>query len=329
MTSSCLNIRRLQQTSSIRNEMILKKTATLLDPLGFLSPFVVKAKLLMQQTWLQALEWDEVLPPEQKEQWKSWLRKLLEEIKVPRGLKNGSKQVTSVSLHTFTDASQKAYSVALYHRQEYKDWMVTVRLIASNTRLEPVKAINVPRLELMGALIVLRLTKQVGSALDITTDGVTSWVESENVGFWIRRQSREYKPLVAQRVGGIHKQSNPEQWRHVPGHKRPADLCTWRITARELAVSESWWNGPEFLHRPEAKWPIGRFDKPSRKTMKELKSALRPNNEASTAFNVIHQVATENEADAGKTKDNEWRLDPSRYSKWYRANLKREPEFGL
>ena len=75
---------------------VLKKTATLFDPLGFLSPFVVKAKLLMQQTWLQALEWDEVLPPNQKEQWESWLSELplLEEIKIPRCLKDGSKHVT-------------------------------------------------------------------------------------------------------------------------------------------------------------------------------------------------------------------------------------------
>ena len=139
---------------------VLKKTATLFDPLGFLSPFVVKAKLLMQQTWLQALEWDEVLPPEQKEQWKSWFSELplLEEIKIPHCLKDGRKQVTSVSLHTFTDASEKAYSAAVYSRQEYEDGVVTVRLIASKTRLAPVKAISIPRLELMGALIGLRLT---------------------------------------------------------------------------------------------------------------------------------------------------------------------------
>ena len=33
---------------------VLKKTATLFDPLGFLSPFVVKAKLFMQQAWVDA-----------------------------------------------------------------------------------------------------------------------------------------------------------------------------------------------------------------------------------------------------------------------------------
>ena len=130
----------------------------------------------MQQTWLQALEWDEVLPPKQKGQWKSWFSELplREETKLPHCLKDGSKrQVTSVSLHTFTDASEKAYSAAVYSRQEYKDGVVTVCLMVSKTRLAPLKAISIPRFELMGALIGMRLTKQVGSALDITTDGVT------------------------------------------------------------------------------------------------------------------------------------------------------------
>ena len=59
-------------------------------------------------------------------------------------------------------------------------------------------------------------------------------------------------PFVVHRVGEIHEQSKPEQRRYVSGHEKPADLCTRGITARALAVSERWWNGPEFLRRLEA-----------------------------------------------------------------------------
>jgi len=123
---------------------VLKKTATLFDPLGFLSPFVVKAKLFMQQTWLQALEWDDVLPPEHKEQWKSWFSELplLEEVKIPRCSKDRNREVHSVTLHTFSDASEKAYSAAVYSRHEYQDGTITTRLVASKTRLAPVKAVS-------------------------------------------------------------------------------------------------------------------------------------------------------------------------------------------
>ena len=40
---------------------VLKKTAALFDPLGFLGPFVVKAKLFVQQAWVEALQWDDPL----------------------------------------------------------------------------------------------------------------------------------------------------------------------------------------------------------------------------------------------------------------------------
>ena len=54
---------------------------------------MVRAKMFMQQAWLDALAWDEVLPSEQKEEWRSWFTELplLEEIKIPWRLKDRYK----------------------------------------------------------------------------------------------------------------------------------------------------------------------------------------------------------------------------------------------
>ena len=95
----------------------------------------------------------------------------------------------------------KAYAAAVYTRHEYEDQSVTTQLIASKTRLSPLKAISIPRLELMGALIGVRLTKQVSTALEIPMKDATFWVDSMNVLHWIHRRSRDYKPFVAHRVG--------------------------------------------------------------------------------------------------------------------------------
>ena len=32
------------------------------DPLGLLSPYIIRAKMLIQQAWLEAIEWDDPLP---------------------------------------------------------------------------------------------------------------------------------------------------------------------------------------------------------------------------------------------------------------------------
>jgi len=98
------------------------------------------------------------------------------------------------------------------------------------------------------------------------------------------------------------------------------------MTARELAESERWWSGPEFLRHPEAEWPVCKFDKPSPEAMKELTSAPRQKDEDSTCLNATLQLT---EGGMDETKAEVWRLDPSRYSKWYRVKPKGELEFGL
>ena len=115
---------------------VLRKTATLFNPLGFLSPFMVRAKMFMQQAWLDALAWDEVLPSEQKEEWRSWFAELplLEEIKIPLCLKDTGTKEALIALHTFSDASERAYTAAVYSRHEYQDGSITTQLITSKTR---------------------------------------------------------------------------------------------------------------------------------------------------------------------------------------------------
>ena len=86
------------------------------------------------------------------------------------------------SIHTFTDASQKAYTAVVYARYEYEDGTVSCRLITSKTRLASLKTMSIPRLELMGALIGVRLTKQVRNSMEIEVERSTYWVDSLNVG---------------------------------------------------------------------------------------------------------------------------------------------------
>lgn len=113
----------------------------------------------------------------------------LELVKIPRCLKDPGASVVELRIHTFTDASESAYAAAVYARHVYENGDVTVRLIASKSRLAPLKAVSIPRLELLGALIGTRLTMQICSALKISTHEVTYWVDSVNVG----SQSREVK----------------------------------------------------------------------------------------------------------------------------------------
>ena len=57
------------ESRSISKREILRQSSSIFDPLGFLGPVTIRAKLLMQQLWKQKLSWDEILPKHIHSEW--------------------------------------------------------------------------------------------------------------------------------------------------------------------------------------------------------------------------------------------------------------------
>ena len=97
---------------------------------------------------------------------------------------------------------------------------------------------------------------------------VVFFSDSNIVLSWIRSQAREFKPFVSARVAEIQSNSDPSQWRHVPGELNVADDVSRGITAQRLIGR--WKQGPEFLRLPEEEWPttadLNEVEKERRKT---------------------------------------------------------------
>lgn len=51
-------------TDKITKRTILSEIARIFDPLGFISPVTVRAKIILQELWLAKVEWDDLLPSE-------------------------------------------------------------------------------------------------------------------------------------------------------------------------------------------------------------------------------------------------------------------------
>ena len=66
----------------------LKKIATLFDPIGFLAPFTIRAKMLLQDMWTAGLGWDDGLTEPLINLARAWFSELgnLKDIQVPRRL---------------------------------------------------------------------------------------------------------------------------------------------------------------------------------------------------------------------------------------------------
>jgi len=112
----------------------LHKIAMLFDPMGILAPCMIRTKIFLQEMWTSGLDWDDPLDQSQARQAKEWFEELTElsEVQVPRYLQLNS-DVETVTLHTFTDASEDAYGAATYVRYKYKGGTVSTNLVASKT----------------------------------------------------------------------------------------------------------------------------------------------------------------------------------------------------
>ena len=83
----------------------LKKISTLFDPIGFLAPFTIRAKILMPEIWTAGLEWDEELTEPLTKSARAWFGEVFLMDK---------KTACTMSLHTFVDALENAYGAVVY-----------------------------------------------------------------------------------------------------------------------------------------------------------------------------------------------------------------------
>ena len=65
---------------------VLSRIAGIFDPMGWLAPTVITAKIMMQSLWILKVSWDEELPLDISNQWQTWLQDLhsVSLIKIPR-----------------------------------------------------------------------------------------------------------------------------------------------------------------------------------------------------------------------------------------------------
>lgn len=110
---------------------------------------------------------------------------------------------TRLELHAFSDASVRAYRAAIYLKSiNYSD-KFSVRLLAANSRVAPLKQITISRLELCAIILSAQLAGKFKSILNIKIDAEYYWCVSEITLCWIKAPSIRWKTFVAHRVSEI------------------------------------------------------------------------------------------------------------------------------
>jgi hypothetical protein len=266
--------------SNITKRSILSETARLFDPLGWLAPVVILAKITFQQLWLIGVSWDDQLPKEIEANWIKFRSQLpeLECLRLGR-LVSGEDDAIH-HLHGFSDASERAYAAAVYLKTIKTDGTTTIHLLSAKTKVAPVKKVSLPRLELCGAVLVSRLLTKVKQALNLTLTSIHAWTDSTVTLAWIRGLPIRWVTFVANRVTEIQSHVPPSSWHYVPSTDNPADCASRGLLPKELLDFSLWWTGPHWLLHEESQWPrepqLNAKTIPEQRTTRALMSQITP-----------------------------------------------------
>ena len=227
----------LPPTSSVvTKRIILSETAKLFDPLGWLAPVIVIPKILLQDIWVKRIDWDAPLPEDLLARWRTFRHSLedLERLRIPRLIETGPSQ--KWSLHGFCDASKRAYAGVIYAlNADGKS-----ALLMAKTKVAPLRVQSLPRLELCGALLLVRLARYLVNKLRVAPTDINFWTDSKVVLDWLKAHPSKWQVFVANRVSEIQSTFPSASWRHVVSADNPADPASRGMYPYQLHTLELW-----------------------------------------------------------------------------------------
>ncbi len=146
---------------------IASDVAKTFDLLGWFAPCTIVVKVLLQELWKLNLAWDDTVSENISHKWKKWREELslITSHPIPRYHLEKGKQVRSLQLHGFSDASDSAYAGVVYLRAVYSDTSVSTSLLIAKTKVTPICGSTTPRKELCGAQLLSKILITASNAL--------------------------------------------------------------------------------------------------------------------------------------------------------------------
>ena len=253
--------------ANITRRIVLSQVARIYDPCGWLTPFLLKAKILLRETWEdrngKALGWDELLPEENMVGWREFEEeaKELQGVEFSRSLRPEKETVGEAQLIMFSDGSRGAFGAVAYIRWEFKEGGFWSRLIMSKGKLGPKRMLTIPRMELNGALVSSRISKFLKGSTKLKIGEVKHFVDSSTVLGYINKDLRQFQVYEGVRVAEIQSEGEFEGgrlkgWGWVPGQENQSYWVTKPRKPGDLKSNDFWGKGPKWLEDNEETWPV-------------------------------------------------------------------------
>ena len=237
-------------TKGLTKRILLSNIARIFDPIGFLNPITIHGRLLVQEAMECSYVWDAKLPSEFEVKWTEIIKLLKEALIIPIPRWIGMDPLSRLSLHTFTDSSDKALGAVVY--------LVSPKsrvFISSKAKVCPIKMehFTVPRKELTAMALGTRHLLFVNKALSkyINIRSLHIWSDSTLSLTWCSVKKPHKELFIRARVDDVQDKAekNGIKLHYIINSSNPADMLT-KDTGKKVD-DPLWIKGPELLQNPE------------------------------------------------------------------------------
>ena len=275
---------------------VLSIISSFYDPMGLISAYLVIFKIMMRETTaLPDLDWDDPLPKEMQEDWKSAIRMLVEqeEIVFDRCTRP-SNALGRPELVGYWDGSLLAYAALLYIRwllnTDPPSWRAS--LLCAKVRVTPVSGLTAPRTELNGSVVLGRVIDSAIPSLPVKPCRISMFGDSQCTISALESVTAVLGPYFANRI--LELESTRNGWGtmnldnemketplklvlaendhvlvdpvyHTAGDLNIADMATrGKVSVKDIGHGSLWQTGPSYLKERRESWPVSRsFLKPT------------------------------------------------------------------
>ncbi|XGW34163.1 hypothetical protein V3C99_018183 [Haemonchus contortus] len=240
-----------EMKTTLTKRDIVSQINSVYDPLGVVGPLLIGLKSLMREIFIRHPSWDDRISTEFHKKWNTLCAAVNNaEITIPRVLSAENKPLKDSCLWVFADASKEAIATCSYIVFQDK---TTSPLVSGKTKLSPKKTPQtIPRLELLGILIALRLGCSILRTNNYLIREIAIVSDSEIALCWLK-SNRKLPLFVANQRDRItalkasleDKKCNV-QFMHVPTNLNPADAGTRGLNSKQIC-DHMWIQGPKWL----------------------------------------------------------------------------------
>ena len=251
---------------------LLSWISTIYDPLGYISPFVLKGRYFFQQVNQLKIEWDEPVPAEILKNFNIWKKDVLElkKYRLPRWISSEEFEVSKkvkTYLSVCCDASRTGYSACAYLHKENENGKTLVRFIMGKSHVVPLATMgkleldvgnhenSIPRLELMSAKIAAQIRDTIVREMNVVFDEIHMFSDSQTVIRWIKSWKRKFRTYENHKLSQIRALSDQSEWHFISTKENPADHGSKGLNGKDDKQWVHWFSGASFFHKPKSEWP--------------------------------------------------------------------------